>query len=148
MGTCPAKSPPGASLPFPTSSITAKFSTIRGDSGQFPHEHTGPLTPWILRTYGTPIQVKDQVVKEQIVRATTTVDKSPREKSQPNSIVLIPNNKLPFGNIPRLLLAWVPTEAVRTQSREMGRSFSGFSRILTSTRMIPFKTSAAASSVS
>ena len=25
-------------------------------------------------------------------------------------------NKLPFGNIPRLLLAWVTTEAVRTQS--------------------------------
>ena len=57
-------------------------------------------------------------------------------------------NKLPFGNLPRLLLAWVSTEAVRTQSREIGRSFSGFSRILTSTRMMPFKTSAAASSVS
>ena len=28
-------------------------------------------------------------------------------------------NKLPFGNIPRLLLAWVSTEAVRTQSREI-----------------------------
>ena len=29
------------------------------------------------------------------------------------------NNKLPFGNLPRLLLAWVSTEAVRTQSREL-----------------------------
>ena len=28
------------------------------------------------------------------------------------------NNKLPYGNIPRLLLAWVCTEAVRTQNRE------------------------------
>ena len=28
-------------------------------------------------------------------------------------------NKLPFGNIPRLLLAWVSTEAVRTRSREL-----------------------------
>ena len=27
-------------------------------------------------------------------------------------------NKLPYGNLPRLLLAWVSTEAVRTQSRE------------------------------
>ena len=27
-------------------------------------------------------------------------------------------NKLPFGNLSRLLLAWVSTEAVRTQSRE------------------------------
>ena len=26
-------------------------------------------------------------------------------------------HKLPFGNFPRLLLAWVSTEAVRTQSR-------------------------------
>ena len=36
------------------------------------------------------------------------------------------NNKLPFGNLPRLLLAWVCTEAVRTQSRELvlGRSLS------------------------
>ena len=27
------------------------------------------------------------------------------------------NNKLPFGNYPRLLLAWVCTEAVQTKSR-------------------------------
>ena len=40
--------------------------------------------------------------------------------------------KLPFGNIPRLLLAWVCTEAVRTQSRELvlGRSLSKFMRKL------------------
>ena len=39
-------------------------------------------------------------------------------------------NKLPFGNLPRLLLAWVSTEAVRTQSRELvlGRSLSEFMR--------------------
>ena len=28
-------------------------------------------------------------------------------------------NKLPYGNLPRLLLAWVSTKAVRTQSREL-----------------------------
>ena len=28
-------------------------------------------------------------------------------------------DKLPYGNIPRLLLAWVCTEAVRTQHREL-----------------------------
>ena len=41
-------------------------------------------------------------------------------------------NKLPFGNFPRLLLAWVSTEAVRTQSRELvlGRSLSEFMRAL------------------
>ena len=39
---------------------------------------------------------------------------------------------LPFGNLPRLLLAWVCTEAVRTQSRELvlGRSLSKFMRAL------------------
>ena len=41
-------------------------------------------------------------------------------------------NKLPYGNLPRLLLAWVCTEAVRTQSRELvlGRSLSEFMRTL------------------
>lgn len=38
------------------------------------------------------------------------------------------DNKLPFGNIPRLLLAWVSTEALRTQSRDLqlGSSLSSF----------------------
>ena len=42
------------------------------------------------------------------------------------------NNKLPFGNFPRLILAWVCTEAVRTQSRVLvlGDSLSGFMRAL------------------
>ena len=40
--------------------------------------------------------------------------------------------KLPYGNIPRLLLAWVCTEAVRTQSRVLllGDSVSEFMRKL------------------
>ena len=40
------------------------------------------------------------------------------------------DNKLPFGNLPRLLLAWVCTEAVRTQSPELilGDSLSEFMR--------------------
>ena len=40
------------------------------------------------------------------------------------------NNKLPYGNLPRLLLAWVCTEAVRTQKREiiLGRSLADFMR--------------------
>ena len=42
------------------------------------------------------------------------------------------NTKLPFGNMPRLLLAWVCTEAVRTQSRELvlGASLADFMRKL------------------
>ena len=41
-------------------------------------------------------------------------------------------NKLPFGNLPRLILAWVCTEAVRTQSRVLvlGKSLSDFMRTL------------------
>ena len=41
-------------------------------------------------------------------------------------------NKLPYGNLPRLLLAWVTTEAVRTQRRELvlGRSIADFMRSL------------------
>ena len=42
------------------------------------------------------------------------------------------DNKLPFGTNPRLILAWVCTEAVRTQSRDivLGRSLSEFMRKL------------------
>ena len=42
------------------------------------------------------------------------------------------DNKLPFGNLPRLLLAWLSTEAVRTQSRELvlGKSLYEFMRTL------------------
>ena len=41
-------------------------------------------------------------------------------------------NKLPFGNLPRLILAWVCTEAVQTQSRVLvlGKSLSDFMRKL------------------
>ena len=41
-------------------------------------------------------------------------------------------NKLPYGNLPRLLLAWVSTEAVKTQSRVLilGKSLSEFMRAL------------------
>ena len=50
------------------------------------------------------------------------------------SLVMIAGglNKLPYGNLPRLLLAWVSTEAVRTQSREisLGSSLAEFMRKL------------------
>ena len=41
-------------------------------------------------------------------------------------------HKLPFGNLPRLLIVWLCTEAVRTQSRELvlGSSLSEFMRKL------------------
>ena len=41
-------------------------------------------------------------------------------------------NKLPFGNLPRLILAWICTEVVRTRSREvvLGKSLADFMRFL------------------
>ena len=41
-------------------------------------------------------------------------------------------HKLPFGNLPRLILAWLCTEAVRTRNREivLGRSLAEFMREL------------------
>ena len=42
------------------------------------------------------------------------------------------DDKLPFGNLPRLILAWLCTEAVRTRSREivLGKSLADFMRSL------------------
>ena len=42
------------------------------------------------------------------------------------------DNKLPYGNLPRLLLAWLCTEAVRTQSRVLvlGPSLAKFMKTL------------------
>ena len=52
----------------------------------------------------------------------------------PYKLVMIAgaDNKLPYGNLPRLLLAWCSTEAVRTQSRGLvlGRSLAEFMRAL------------------
>ena len=52
----------------------------------------------------------------------------------PYSLIMtaVGKTKLPFGNLPRLLLAWVCTEAVRTQNRELvlGKSLSDFMRTL------------------
>ena len=48
------------------------------------------------------------------------------------TVTAVGQTGLPFGNLSRLLLAWVCTEAVRTQSRELflGPSLSGFMRKL------------------
>ena len=55
-------------------------------------------------------------------------------RNGPYSLYMIAGggNKLPYDNIPRLLLAWVSTEAVRTQRRELilGASLSEFMRKL------------------
>ena len=57
-----------------------------------------------------------------------------KRQNGPYKLIMVAggDNKLPFGNLPRLLLAWVSTEAVRTQSRELvlGRSLSEFMRTL------------------
>lgn len=52
------------------------------------------------------------------------------------SITSLGKHGLPYGSIPRLLTAWVTTEAVRTKSRELvlGESLAGFMREL---EMVP-----------
>lgn len=51
-------------------------------------------------------------------------------RNGPYTLYLLPGggNRLPYGNIPRLLLAWLCTDAVRTQNRNLvlGRSLSQF----------------------
>ena len=53
-------------------------------------------------------------------------------RNGPYTLVMFASGKtkLPYGNLPRLLLAWVSSEAVRTQSRELvlGRSLAEFMR--------------------
>ena len=57
-----------------------------------------------------------------------------KRQNGPFKLVMVAgaDNKLPFGNIPRLLMAWISTEAVRTQSRELvlGKSLYEFMRTL------------------
>ena len=56
-------------------------------------------------------------------------------KNGPFTLIMIAGEevpRLPYGTLPRLLLAWLSTEAVRTQSRELvlGDSLSEFMRTL------------------
>ena len=57
-----------------------------------------------------------------------------RRVNGPYKLIMIAggDNKLPYGNLPRLILAWLSTEAVKTQSRELvlGRSLAKFMRTL------------------
>jgi hypothetical protein len=57
-----------------------------------------------------------------------------KRQNGPYKLIMIAggDNKLPYGNLPRLMLAWVCTEAVRTQERELvlGQSLSAFMRQL------------------
>ena len=57
-----------------------------------------------------------------------------KRQNGPFKLVMVAgaDNQLPFGNIPRLLMAWISTEAVRTQSRELvlGKSLYEFMRTL------------------
>ena len=53
-----------------------------------------------------------------------------KRQNGPYKLIMIAggDNKLPFGNLPRLLMAWVCTEAVKTQDRKLvlGKSLAGF----------------------
>ena len=57
-----------------------------------------------------------------------------KRKNGPYTLIMsvTGNYKLPYGNLPRLLMAWLCTEVVRTGSREivLGKSLSDFMRAL------------------
>ena len=57
-----------------------------------------------------------------------------KRRNGPYKLIMIAggDNKLPYGSLPRLLLAWVCTETVRTRQRELrlGKSLSAFMREL------------------
>lgn len=57
-----------------------------------------------------------------------------KRQNGPYKLIMIAggDNKLPYGNLPRLLLSWVCTEAVRTQNRDLtlGKSLAAFMREL------------------
>ena len=57
-----------------------------------------------------------------------------KRQSEPSTLITTATGdfKLPYGNLPRLILAWLCTEAVQTQSRELalGRSLAEFMRTL------------------
>jgi hypothetical protein len=57
-----------------------------------------------------------------------------KHRNGPFKLIMIAggDNKLPFGNLPRLLLAWICTETVRTRQRELvlGKSLAAFMREL------------------
>ena len=67
--------------------------------------------------------------------SVSSVDRSKRNGPFTLYMTVGGGNKLPYGNLPRLLLAWVCTEAVRTQRRELvlGRSLSCGPWIFTAT---------------
>jgi hypothetical protein len=53
-----------------------------------------------------------------------------KRQNGPYKLIMIAggDNKLPYGNLPRLLMAWVSTEAVRTQDKKLilGKSLAAF----------------------
>ena len=112
---------------------------------------TDPLDPVQARRHFTRLDQVDQLVSAsetdadlgfmaRLLALCSLPRTNPGDRHQykrvngPYRLVMVAgaDNKLPFGNIPRLLMAWVSTEAVRTQSRELvlGKSLYEFMRTL------------------
>ncbi|MFV0275816.1 MAG: replication protein RepA [Parahaliea sp.] len=68
------------------------------------------------------------LVQATIPHRSTTEKTFTRENGNYVFSITNPSGKLPYGNVPRLLLAWLATEAVSTRSRkiELGGSLSEF----------------------
>ena len=111
---------------------------IRDDSPQARHHFT--LADQVDRLVGASEATPDRGFLGRTMALCSLPRSNPGNRLQykrvngPFTLYMIAGggNKLPFGTNPRLILAWVCTEAVRTGSRDLvlGRSLSTFMRKL------------------
>ena len=88
-------------------SLESMLSTIRSDRS---HVSARPITS--RSTAISPTRFSSRV--------NSSVSNQPSGNG-PYTLYMtaIGDNKLPYGSLPRLLMAWISTEAVQTQSREL-----------------------------
>ena len=105
------------------------------------NRRTFTLADQVNRLVGASEATPDRGFLGRTMALCSPASKQPRQPlfSTPAStaptrsmMTLTGGNKLPFGTNPRLILAWLCTEAVRTGSRDLvlGRSLSEFMRKL------------------
>ena len=120
------------------SGSNAPVAAIRDDSPQARHSFT--LADQVHQLVGASETTPDRGFLGRTMALCSLPRSNPGNRHQykrvngPYKLIMIAggDNKLPFGTNPRLILAWVCTEVVRTGSRNLvlGRSLSEFMRKL------------------
>ena len=121
-----------------SASLDGPVSAIRDDSPQARHHFTqaDQVNQLVAASEATP----DLGFMARMMALCSLPRSNPGNRHQykrvngPFTLYMnaVGGGKLPFGNFPRLILAWISTEATKTQSRELvlGRSLSEFMRSL------------------